>query len=321
MDWSNLNLTPKGRRAYFNPADVSRWRTVFPTLAGDFHIMIEGSMEHRAGLLRVGQPRRIQAIELNFDAILPGKERRVKASLQHELQHLVKSGIEGAESGSDVSQSLRYMAGEDEIRSHAKEAAYYFYELVPGDPTFDYNKLITAGAEKEDIIKYYYYSQLFMDPKKRAETIQKHSLDPEFDTIMKDAGEKFVRYVEWYLTSAFKVGASEPQPDSSQPSQGGALTLIGREGQMVMNLKTAVGKSVLAKQFGPDAQFFSEPQFELDNVGGGWTVAHAETAKNATLLNGRALRRIPTKLKSGDELAVGNPETGVVKLPMTVQLR
>jgi hypothetical protein len=142
-------------------------------------------------------------IELNWDDILPGKETRVKASVQHELQHLVKSGEEGTDDRSTVAKGIQYMTGEDEVRSTAKEAAYYFSKMVPGDPTFDYNKLIAAGVNPEDIIKYYYLSQLFNDPNKRAETMQKHNLDPSFDTIMKDAGEKFVRYVQQFLTNSY----------------------------------------------------------------------------------------------------------------------
>lgn len=113
-----------------------------------------------------------------------------------------------------------------------------------------------------------------------------------------------------------------PQPDSSQPGQGGALTLIGRAGgQLTINLKTAIGKSVLAKQFGPDAQFFSEPQFMLDkDARGAWTAVHNPSAQNATLLNNQPLPTRPQPLSPGDVLAVGNVEKGIVKVPMTVQL-
>jgi hypothetical protein len=85
-----------------------------------------------------------------------------------------------------------------------------------------------------------------------------------------------------------------------------------------IRIKTSVGKSVVS-QFGEDSQFWSEPQFTLDRTGTDWQVTHASSAKNETLLNGKAVTG-SQPLKDGDELAVGREGKGIIKLPLKVRI-
>ena len=76
----------------------------------------------------------------------------------------------------------------------------------------------------------------------------------------------------------------------------------------------------MARAFGSDAQFLSEPQMELAKDGNDWFVVPAKTATNQTMLNGKAISS-RTQLSAGDTIAVGNESKGIVKLPLTVSMQ
>ena len=87
----------------------------------------------------------------------------------------------------------------------------------------------------------------------------------------------------------------------------------------MVRIPTDVSKHMLS-DLGNDSRFYSDPQFRLNrDASGGWHVEHIASAKNATTLNGNACTE-STALTDGDVLAVGNPEKGVIKLPLRVRL-
>ena len=87
---------------------------------------------------------------------------------------------------------------------------------------------------------------------------------------------------------------------------------------MSVRIKTNVGKSIV-RQFGEDAQFWSEPQFSLERLGNSWIVTHDTNAQNETLLNGKTVTETET-IKDGDVLSVGRESKGIIKLPLNVRV-
>ena len=87
---------------------------------------------------------------------------------------------------------------------------------------------------------------------------------------------------------------------------------------MFIRIKTRVGKSNVT-QFGDDAKYWANVQFILDKQGDGWVVTHDTSAKNKTLLNGRAVAGTQP-VKDGDELAVGSESRSIAKLPLKVRI-
>ena len=121
-----------------------------------------------------------------------------------------------------IAKSVMYMADEGEVRSHAKEAAYYTYKMLPGVTTFDYNKLLTAGVKEEDLHKYHIYAVKFLDDTWRNDLITKHNLNPGISQTMIDAGNKFLSYVQRYLAHSFKVAQQQGINQQDQPTHGAA---------------------------------------------------------------------------------------------------
>jgi eukaryotic-like serine/threonine-protein kinase len=80
----------------------------------------------------------------------------------------------------------------------------------------------------------------------------------------------------------------------------------------------SLGKSIV-RQFGEDAQYWSEPQFHLFKTDHNWRVVHNNKAKNETMLNGKSVTD-SASLKDGDQLAVGRESKGIVKLPLQVRI-
>ena len=87
---------------------------------------------------------------------------------------------------------------------------------------------------------------------------------------------------------------------------------------MSIRIKTRVGKSNVT-QFGDDAKFWANPQFTLEKEEDVWMVHHDSSAKNETLLNGKAVSG-SQPVKDGDQLAVGREAKGIVKLPLKVKV-
>jgi hypothetical protein len=96
------------------------------------------------------------------------------------------------------------------------------------------------------------------------------------------------------------------------------IQLVGAGGRALqVGVRTEVGKH-LARQFGPDAEFWDARQCVLERLPDGrWQVAPVAGTANETLVNGEAVTA-PRPLRAGDVLAVGRQAKGVVKLPLAV---
>ena len=119
--------------------------------------------------------------------------------------------------------------------------------------------------------------------------------------------------------------AEEPvaeKPVAEEPPiqlESGELLLENPGGQPIaLRVKTTLGRSAV-KQFGEDARFWSEPQFNLIKLGTIWKVMHHDDAKNETILNGKSFKGTQT-LNDGDELAVGHEAKAIIKLPLKVRI-
>ncbi|MFM7036623.1 MAG: FHA domain-containing serine/threonine-protein kinase [Planctomycetaceae bacterium] len=110
-------------------------------------------------------------------------------------------------------------------------------------------------------------------------------------------------------------GRSTPSPKI--PSIG-ILCLTGPNSKVRrFNLPQTIGRDT-ARIWGEDYRYLSERQFQLLNENGQWSVHSLPGAVNMTLLNGTPVSdRMP--LRPGDVIAVGNPKTGVCRLPLTVE--
>ena len=73
-------------------------------------------------------------------------------------------------------------------------------------------------------------------------------------------------------------------------------------------------------KLGADARFWDKDwQMKLHRREDGWYVIPNPGAPNETILNGKALLSA-RKLTTGDILAVGREDKGILKLPLTVSL-
>ncbi len=84
-------------------------------------------------------------------------------------------------------------------------------------------------------------------------------------------------------------------------------------------MRTELGKA-LVRQFGPDGEFWDDRQCVVERRGRQWVVAPFDGTTNETLLNGKTLSA-PSALRSGDRIAVGRQDKGVIKLPLTARGR
>lgn len=98
----------------------------------------------------------------------------------------------------------------------------------------------------------------------------------------------------------------------------GILCLTGPNAKVRrFNLSQTIGRNT-ARIWGEDYHYLSEPQFQLLNENGQWSVHSLPGAVNQTLLNGTPVSD-RVLLRPGDVIAVGNPKTGVCRLPLTVE--
>ena len=106
---------------------------------------------------------------------------------------------------------------------------------------------------------------------------------------------------------------------ASAPIVTDGLELTGPDGRSVrIGIRTELGKA-LARQFGPDGEFWDNRQCVLErNSGRQWVVSPVAGTTNETLFNGKTLTA-PALLKQGDLIAVGRQVKGVIKMPLTVR--
>ncbi|MES2524564.1 MAG: protein kinase [Gemmatimonadota bacterium] len=85
-----------------------------------------------------------------------------------------------------------------------------------------------------------------------------------------------------------------------------------------VGVRTEIGKH-LARQFGPDAEFWDARQCVLERrADRQWQVVPAPATANETLLNGEIVTAAQL-LHDGDVLAVGRKAKGIIKLPLSIR--
>ncbi|WP_375457742.1 protein kinase [uncultured Enterovirga sp.] len=106
-----------------------------------------------------------------------------------------------------------------------------------------------------------------------------------------------------------------------EPIVADAIELAGPDGRVLrIGIRTEFGKA-LARQFGPDAEFWDERQCVIERDGARrWLVSPVPGTTNETLCNGETVTA-QRSLRQGDVLAVGRQAKGVAKLPLTVRGR
>jgi hypothetical protein len=106
---------------------------------------------------------------------------------------------------------------------------------------------------------------------------------------------------------------------SGQPITSDGIELSGPSGRSLkIGIRTELGKS-LARQFGPDGEFWDAQQCVIErNASRQWVISPIASTTNETLLNGETVNA-PHALRQGDVIAVGRQAKGIVKLPLTVR--
>jgi hypothetical protein len=97
------------------------------------------------------------------------------------------------------------------------------------------------------------------------------------------------------------------------------IQLVGDGGRTLqVGVRTELGKH-LARQFGPDAEFWDARQCVLERLPDGrWQVAPIAGAINETLVNGEAARRARRCATATCSRGARRPK-GIAKLPLTVR--
>ncbi|MET0388314.1 MAG: protein kinase [Polyangiales bacterium] len=115
--------------------------------------------------------------------------------------------------------------------------------------------------------------------------------------------------------------AAAPRPAKGAPIVSDGLELLGLDGRALrIGVRTELGKA-LARQLGPDGEFWDSHQCVLERrAGRQWFVSPVAGTTNETLVNGHTLTA-PHALRDGDQIAVGRQEKGVIKLPLTARGR
>lgn len=127
-------------------------------------------------------------------------------------------------------------------------------------------------------------------------------------------------------TSRRETSPPPPPPPQAPPPaterRFKSLELKAEGGKVLMcGIRTDVGKHV-CMSLGEDAKFMHDTrQFSLvpDEESGGWILEPNSSAKNQTVVNGKAATG-PVTLSDGDVIGVGNESKGIVKLPLTVRV-
>lgn len=136
----------------------------------------------------------------------------------------------------------------------------------------------------------------------------------ELRTVLSGRGPKHVKARE-----AVAAGArpSKTLPDGALVAE--RIQLVGDGGRSLhIGVRTEMGKG-LARQFGPDAEFWDARQCIIERgPDRQWMVSPVHGTANDTLLNGELLLA-PRRLNEGDVLAVGRHAKGIVKLPLKLR--
>jgi len=134
--------------------------------------------------------------------------------------------------------------------------------------------------------------------------------------VLSGRGEKLGSPSAAAVKSAAKAVMKGP---SGEPIMSDRIELSGPDGRSVrVSVRTELGKG-LARQFGPDGEFWDNRQCVLErNAGRQWVISPIGEAVNETLLNGETLT-MSRPLRQGDLIAVGRRAKGILKMPLTVR--
>lgn len=142
---------------------------------------------------------------------------RIAGSLNHEITHLHHKGADEGDGGAD--DAIRYLTNPGEMRAHAKDYAYTWSRMFPGQP-FDAQKFVQAVIPKlvqSKQRKANNYFVAFADPAKQAK--YKHVADVE--NAYKRLIGMVSGYVDYYTKNA-GGGTSTPtqtQQTAQKPQQ------------------------------------------------------------------------------------------------------
>lgn len=121
-------------------------------------------------------------------------------------------------------------------------------------------------------------------------------------------------------TPAAPAPASAAHSPASGAVAGTKRLSIQFEGREVLTVgaESRLGKPHF-ERLHEDARYLGKPQFRLFREGGIWMIEHDPGAANATMVNGeRLIGAVP--VTPGLAVCVGNPDKGISKFPLTLQM-
>lgn len=96
--------------------------------------------------------------------------------------------------------------------------------------------------------------------------------------------------------------------------------LLNGEKVTTIGIDSKIGKTNFRNNaHAVDAQFMSDPQFEITRHDGQWKISHCQNAVNETIVNGKKLEGM-LPVEDGMVVSVGNSEKGIEKLPLELKL-
>lgn len=185
----------------------------FPTLA-NLRVRInattdESSVERygdEVGTLYIGTASLQKGLQEKNQVAIQDSMRRIAGSLNHEMTHLHHKGANEGDGG--VEDAIRYMVSPGEMRAHAKDYAYTWSSIFPGQ-AFDAQRFVNEVVPKLVVSKQQKaknYFVAFADPQKQAK--YKHVAD--VGLAHKQLLEMISGYVNFYMKKA------QPQQKQSQ---------------------------------------------------------------------------------------------------------
>lgn len=118
-------------------------KNAFPNLATPFYLGFPVEESELGGLVYNGWGKnKGKTDEMRINIFLFMKDPDAyKATLQHELQHILDQGSTPDESEDNVLvRTKNYLCHGGEISAYAKENAYRYYKMFPQDSTLDFDK-------------------------------------------------------------------------------------------------------------------------------------------------------------------------------------
>lgn len=160
---------------------------------------------------------------------------RIAGSLNHEITHLHHKGADEGDGGAD--DAIRYLTNPGEMRAHAKDYAYTWSRMFPGQP-FDAQKFVQAVIPKlvqSKQRKANNYFVAFADPAKQAK--YKHVAD--VGNAYRQLVGMVSGYVDYYAKNA--EGGAEAQNKQPQQSFQGFQTSDPRNWQQRQQHLNSIG--------------------------------------------------------------------------------